>query len=176
MKKFEQQKIVEIVLYILDKTKGIDYYHIFKILYFADMKHLAKWGSRIVEDDFFALNYGPVPTNLYDAVKEINSPNSELAILLHKSISFAFDDAPNVLLARKKPNIDYISKSEIEALNESIEENSWKTFDELKNKSHDDAWSEAYNSSNKSISPVSMAKVMKADDTIIEYINYVMKK
>ena len=52
MDNYEQQKIVEVVLYILNKTGGIDFYHLFKILYFAERDHLAKWGDKIISDDF----------------------------------------------------------------------------------------------------------------------------
>ena len=64
MTDFNSKKLAELVLYILGKTGGVDFYHTFKILYFAEMKHLAKWGSGIVPDEFCALKYGPVPTNL----------------------------------------------------------------------------------------------------------------
>ena len=48
MTNFESKKLTELVLYILGKTGGVDFYHAFKILYFAEMKHLAKWGSSMV--------------------------------------------------------------------------------------------------------------------------------
>ena len=35
MNRFEQRKIVEVVLYILNKIGGTDIYHLFKIIYFA---------------------------------------------------------------------------------------------------------------------------------------------
>ena len=55
MTTFEQKSLIEIVLYILNKTGGIDFYHLFKIIYFAEMKHLAKWGIRLQKDDLCAL-------------------------------------------------------------------------------------------------------------------------
>ena len=48
MAKFEERMLVEMVLYILNKTGGTDFYHVFKILYFAEVKHLAKWGRSII--------------------------------------------------------------------------------------------------------------------------------
>lgn len=169
---YEQKKLIQVVLYILNKTGGIDYYHIFKILYFAELKHLAKWGHRIIADDFYALEYGPVPTKLYDAVKGNNAPQTQLADLLKSSARFAGNDAPNVLLPICDADLNYISASEIEALNSSIEENVQLTFSQLKEKSHDSAWGEAFRRENgaKIISPVSMAKVMNADNATIEYI------
>lgn len=172
MTDFESRKLTELVLYILCKTGGVDFYHAFKILYFAEMKHLAKWGTGIVPDEFCALKYGPVPTALYDAVKELNHPRMVLSEDLSDVIQFAGEDAPNVLLPKREANLKYLSKSEIEALDHSIEENKSLTFGQLMRKSHDQAWNEAYSrvSGNNVISPVAMAKVLHADESMLEYI------
>jgi len=172
MTEFDRRKLVEIVLYILQKTGGIDYYHAFKILYFAEMKHLAKWGTRMVPDGFCALKYGPVPTCLYDAVKELGNPYMPLAEDLAAAVCLAGDDAPNVLLPRRDYDGAYLSKSETDALDASIEDNANLTFGQLKRKSHDAAWEEADRRDNGSnrISPVTMAKVMHADAAMLEYI------
>ena len=172
MRKYEQKKLIQIALYVLQKTGGIDYYHLFKILYFAELKHLAKWGEKIISDTFYALDYGPVPTLLYDVVKGYNSPNTDLLELFSDNVLFAGKDAPNVLLPKCEADMNYISKSEIEALDASINENAHLTFGQLKEKSHDDAWYEAYHHLNGSnvISPISMAKVSGADEATLEYI------
>lgn len=172
MTDFDSKKLTELLLYILCKTGGVDFYHAFKILYFAEMNHLAKWGSGIVPDKFRALKYGPVPTYLYDAIKELGNPRTALSEELSGSIRLAGEDAPNVLLSKREVNTDYLSKSEIDALNQSIEEHESMTFGQLMRKSHDAAWDEANRRVNGSniISPVSMAKVMNADKAILEYI------
>lgn len=172
MTNFDSKKLTELVLYILEKTGGVDFYHTFKILYFAEMKHLAKWGCGLVPDDFCALKYGPVPTRLYDAVKELNHPQMPLARDLSEAVQFAGEDAPNVLLPKRNANRDFLSLSEIEALNTAIEENEALSFGQLMSKSHDNAWEEAnrmVNGTNR-ISPISMAKVLHADDSMLAYI------
>ena len=131
MTSHDRKKLTELVLFILDKTGGVDFYHAFKILYFAEMKHLAKWGSGIVPDEFCALKYGPVPTRLYDAVKELNNPRMILSEELSEVIQFAGEDATDVLLPKREADLKYISKSEIEALEQSIEENKSLTFGQL---------------------------------------------
>ncbi len=143
MTNYDSKKLTELVLFILGKTGGVDIYHVFKILYFAEMKHLAKWGSRLVPDEFCALKYGPVPTKLYDAVKELNHPKMILSELLSEVIQFAGEDAPNVLLPKREANLKFLSKSEIDALEQSIKENESLTFGQLMKKSHDKAWEEA---------------------------------
>ncbi|CCY03463.1 putative uncharacterized protein [Prevotella sp. CAG:924] len=172
MNKFEQQKTIEVVLYILNETGGIDFYHLFKIIYFAEMKHLAKWGHRILSDPLCAMDYGPVPTMLYDAVKGTNARGTVLADLLTEKVRFAGNDAPNVLLPQTSANMNYISQSEKEAIDDSIKENAHLTFNQLKNKSHDKAWKEAYHREKGTnvISPITMLEVMDADESMIEYV------
>ena len=165
MTNYDSKKLTELVLFILGKTGGVDFYHAYKILYFAEMKHLAKWGS------------GMVPTQLYDAVKELNHPRMILSEELSEVIQFAGEDAPNVLLPKREANLKYLSKSEIEALEQSIEENESLTFGQLMRKSHDEAWEEANRRTNGTnvISPVSMARVLNADDAMLEYIEEQMQ-
>lgn len=177
MTNYDSKKLTELVLFILGKTGGVDFYHAFKILYFAEMKHLAKWGSGIVPDEFCALKYGPVPTQLYDAVKELDRPRMTLSEELSEVIQFAGEDAPNVLLPKREANLKFLSKSEIEALEQSIEENKSLTFGQLMRKSHDEAWDEANRRVNGTniISPISMAKVLHADNAMLEYIEEQMQ-
>lgn len=177
MTNYDRKKLTELVLYILDKTGGVDFYHAFKILYFAEMKHLAKWGSGIVPDEFCALKYGPVPTQLYDAVKELNHPHMTLSKELSEVVQVAGEDAPNILLSKRQADLKFLSKSEIEALDQSIEENKSLTFGQLMRKSHDTAWDEANRRANGTnvISPVSMAKVLNTDETMLEYIREQMQ-
>lgn len=172
MTDFEASKLREIVLYILNKTGGCDLYHVFKILYFAEMKHLAKWGCSVVPDEFCALKYGPVPTHLYEAVKNMGDPRMNLAKELGEVVKYAGEDAPNILLPKREADKMYFSQSEIEALNEAIAENQSLPFGQLMKKSHDLAWEEGYRRERGSnvISPLSMAKVSGADEAILEYI------
>lgn len=172
MQDYEQRKMIQIVLYILNRTGGLDYYHLFKILYFAEQKHLAKWGARISADQFHALPHGPVPSSLYQAIETSPSPRTVLARMLAKAVQPAQADAPNVLLPLQEADLDYLSTSEREALDQAIEENANLTFSQLRSKSHDSAWSEAFyrQDGTKILSPVSMAKALNADDATIAYI------
>ena len=169
MTEFDNNKLTELVLYILEKTGGVDHYHIYKILYFAEMKHLAIWGSGMVPDRFRAFRYGPVPRKLYSALKDLGEHKTELSAMLADAVEFAGDDASNIILPKRAANPQFLSKSEREILDESISENESLSFAQLLEKSHDAAWQEARNGA-KYISPLSMARVMNADDTMIEYI------
>jgi uncharacterized phage-associated protein len=171
MTKDDILKLKAVLLYILNKTGGLDYYRIFKIMYFADTEHLAKYGRKIIPDTFYALKFGPVPTNLFDMIKGIKKSDETSTgyLELNDSISFADDDAENVLLAKENYDPDELSQSDIEILDKSIKENSKSSFYHLCNKSHGVAWEKAKNGDHK-IDILEMAKEGGAQKGMIDYI------
>ena len=69
MDKYDVDKLKAVTLYILKKCGATDYIHLFKILYFAEREHYADYGKRIAKDTFIAMEHGPVPSFLYNALK-----------------------------------------------------------------------------------------------------------
>jgi uncharacterized phage-associated protein len=169
MSTYDRQKLIEIVLYILNKTNGIDIYRLFKIMYFAEKEHLATWGDKIITDDFHAMPHGPVPTQLYNAIKK-EARDTNLTDLLWSVIEPAGGDASNVLLPKRKPDVRYISVSEKNVLDKSIEENAKKLFNELKNLSHDKAWEDGSKRRPKIMFSFDIAKAAGATGATVEYI------
>lgn len=165
----ERKSLVETVLYILNKTGGVDIYHVLKILYFAEQKHLATWGGRMTGCNYVAYKYGPVAEDLYNALRENHKSDPELRNLISEAVCYGGEDASSVIFAKREADTDYISLAARECLDASISENSQLTFSQLKNKSHDAAWEHAY-SSGGVIDPVSMAKAGNADEAMLEYI------
>ncbi|WP_281643926.1 Panacea domain-containing protein [Bacteroides zoogleoformans] len=171
MTHFDKQRLTEIVLYILNKTKGLDYYHIFKVIYFANIVHLAKYGCPMVSDVFCALPDGPVPSILYNCVKGDQYCDKELQSMLDDSILKGRDDAYYMLEAKRKFDETYLSKADIEVLDRSISENANLPYGDLRSKSHGKEWERAYaQQGRKVMDVVGMAKDGMASDDMIEYI------
>jgi uncharacterized phage-associated protein len=171
MTHFDKQRLTEIVLYILNKTKGLDYYHVFKVIYFANVAHLAKYGSVMVSDDFCALPDGPVPSILYDSIKGDHYCDKDLQSMLHESVSMGTDDAYYMLEAKREANEEYLSKADIDVLDASISENARLPYGELREKSHGEEWKRAYaQQGRKVMDVVGMAKDGMASDDMIAYI------
>lgn len=173
MTNFDKRKLTEMVLYILNKTNGLDYYHVFKIIYFANISHLAKCGLRITTDEFCALPDGPVPSVLYNCVKDDRFCDTELEKMINAVVIKGNDDAYYMMSAKREANLDYLSKSEIEELDKSIEENARLPYNELREKSHGNEWHRAFHdtsSGRKVMDIVGMAKDALATDDMIEYI------
>ena len=101
MDRYDKERLVEIVLYVLNKTGELDYNTLLKTIYFAELKHLAKWGQRITADDVCAIPYGPVLSHLLDAIKG-DSHEPELSRMLKSAFKFASEDASNIMLPQNK--------------------------------------------------------------------------
>jgi len=168
-------KLKAAALYIVDKCGIIDYFHIFKILYFADKEHYSKYGRRIVKDTFCAMDNGPVPSVLYDSVKismgKKNAEYNPFLAMIAKSLYPVDQEYAYFLSASEKPDLDELSVSDIECLDKSINENKDLSFSELSKKSHDYAWKTAYHiKASSEIDNINIAISAGANDAMIEYI------
>ena len=143
--KYDALKIKAVFLYTLNELKEADMITIFKIIYFANKKHLAKWGEPIFKDTFYAFEQGPVPSFLYDAIKFVQSRISEQyqkdnGSILIGSFKQEWSNGLAHLIAIEKPDLNHLSKSMIESIEESLKENKGISPEELSSKSHDQAW------------------------------------
>lgn len=144
------------VLYVLKQLGTCDKHKLFKILYFADMKHLVGYGRPIIEtDSYVKMQYGPVPARVYSDI-EHGDADDKISVNGYNLTPIA------------DPDMDYLSRSEIECLDESIKENKDLTFDQLKDKSHGFAWTKAQ--LGDAISINNMALEGGADESVIFYI------
>ena len=65
-------KIKAVVLYILKAfPEGVDYIHLFKVMYFAQQDQLKEYGLPIIYDTFVARKHGPVPALTYKVLRGI---------------------------------------------------------------------------------------------------------
>ena len=169
--KFNQEKAIAAVLLVARRLverhgrSGPDLHKIFKILYFADQKHLAKFGRPITGDFYVAMNHGGVPSRVYDMVKMVKGDSICQDI---SGFNKFFEVSGHFLSPKQDPAMDEFSESDLECLEESILENQDLSFIQLKEKSHDQAYKKA-NKDDK-ISFREMAKVLGADETVLEFI------
>ena len=159
---------VNSILYILQNIGGKgDFHKIFKVLYFADQKHLTRYGTLITDDKYVAMNNGPVPSMAYDILKALRGEG-----LLAKSkdqFTPYFELQTKYLVkAKAEPDMDDLSMSEIACINESIEENKELDFLKLTDKSHDNAWKSATQDCEMDLAEI--AKAGGANSDMIKYI------
>jgi len=125
------QKAVESVLWIIQNGES-NMYNIWKILFAAEKYHINKYGRPITGDRYVAMEFGTVPSWLYDATK-IKRPG------------MGFIRNANSLIAERNPMSDYLSQSDVEALNHGMNEYAGLDFRSVKNKNHEEqAWKKNY--------------------------------
>jgi uncharacterized phage-associated protein len=161
----EIEKIKSVILFITNNLEKRDLHRIFKILYFAEKKHIAKYGRTILNENFIKMEKGPVPSLIYDLFKQ-NKPKA-ITNTEYSAFYNAFKLSGYNVTPLESPNMEYISKSNIECLLESISENALLSFNELTEKSHDSAWEK----SNGVISEIDMAISEDVDAEFLNYIN-----
>jgi len=150
------------------ETHTAGFHKLFKILYFAEKKHLALYGRSILGDRYVAMQAGPVPSNTYDLLKVLRG-DSLFSIDVDLSKDFEVSNNHYVHLLEPKYDYDIFSESEIECLKFSIAENKNLTFGILKEKSHDEAWKSA--DKEDTISIFEIAKAGGANEELLKYIS-----
>ena len=140
---FDETKGVEALTYIAAHWPNITPFFASKVLYFAEKAHLNRYGRPIAADTFVAMTNGPVPATLYDFIKgQLGQAGDPAAVLA------ALDVSPGnqamQINARRPANLDYLSPSDVECLDEALAFCRHRSFRELSNLTHQDrAWREA---------------------------------
>lgn len=171
---FDENKAISAVLFIAQalKEQGVsaEFHKIFKILYFAEMEHLADWGRPITGDHFVAMEAGPVPSKIYDILKSQRPEKRDDCWYTDPGRYKDFFEVFNYDVTPKKdPDMDEFSKSDLECLSKSIEENAFLTFGELCDKSHGEAWKGS--TPNREMSFMDIAKEGGANEEMKKYIS-----
>jgi len=159
---FNEQKAIEVIIYLASRIKNPDIYSICKLLYLADKTNLEKYGRFIFGDTYSAMEKGATPSNAYNLLKE-KPPSTRDSF----SVS-----AYNVSVLRE-PNLEYLSKSDLESLDEiiNIYENlpNWRKSEDA----HDDAWRSSWEKrGHKKSAPIPIENIAKLFDNVEELIDY----
>ncbi len=114
-------KVVSALGYLASNVPELTKLKACKMLFFADKEHLLKYGRFITQDIYHKLDLGPVPSftlNLINMPSEILTEEDQLH--LNKYITFS-DDKFRVITCRKNPDLEQLSDSEIEVLDQVID-------------------------------------------------------
>lgn len=126
------QKAIEAVLWLISRGQS-NMYNIWKSLFAAEKYHLNHYGCPITGDQYVAMPHGTVPGRLYDMANA-------------KEYNDGFCRKNNELSANRLPNLDYLSESNIEALEYGFKEYENLGFAAVRDRNHaEQAWRKNYN-------------------------------
>lgn len=135
---FNEKVAVEAILYIATHSQDPTFHHIAKLFYFADLCHLERYGRFICGDRYIAMKHGPVPSGVYDMLKAARNGEDYLHF---QNLQVAFRvEGNHHVVALREPNVEWLSDSEIECLDEAISKYDRFDFGQLCRESHDAAW------------------------------------
>ncbi len=163
---FDSEKALEVIIYITRKTAIPDVYHVGKILYLADKIHLERYGRFICGDSYSAMKHGPVPSGVYDIIKYVRGDGR---FCFDESFRNSFGVRDDIIILCREPNIEMLSESDRECLDESIAKYGHLKFNVLKKKSHDKAYDDA--GANDLIPVEIIASTLKNPDMLIDYLS-----
>ncbi|MEI8129070.1 MAG: Panacea domain-containing protein [bacterium] len=126
---FNKDKAVELILYLANKKCKIDKLTLLKFLFFADVYHLNIYNRSILGGKYVAMKLGPVSSQLRDLIENGSTD---------------FSVRGNNIIPNRNSDIDYFSKSDLEALEYAYNQYSQFSGTELSNISHEHkAWARA---------------------------------
>ena len=169
--------IKAVLLYILTHSEDgkRDIYSLVKAAYYAQQNHLARYGTPLFKDCICALPFGPVPSNIYNILKMARGDSRVLDY--HKaddmhlaSDAIAFDNER--FSAIERPDMDFLSLSDIECLNYGISKVAGMSFCQIMDDTHGQEWSRAFNSgtSLKEMDIMNISKEGNASDDALQYL------
>jgi uncharacterized phage-associated protein len=120
---FDQDKLTAVLTFFASRVNDLDALKSAKLLYFADKRHLLRYGRPILGDNYFGMDHGPVPERAYDQIKSALDRNHSV-VPPHFAQYLIVDMSPKYprFKAKCAPDMDMLSDSDVEVLEEILAE------------------------------------------------------
>lgn len=142
--RFAPEKLVQALAYFADLgVRDLDKMKAAKLLFHADKYHLLTYGRPVIGDMYACMEYGPVPSASLHVMNDVIAHDAEYPPVAKE----LFDEYVTVekflrkhpvFRAKKKPDLDVFSDSDIEALDYAVNTFGAKTAWQLSQESHDE--------------------------------------
>ena len=170
---FDPEKARAAVLYLTgDEGRSLDKYRVCKMLFLADKYHLVRYGRTITGDHYWALPHGPAPTTVLNLLNDVLQGDIHHPYARALRAAVEIDDTVKhpLIRARQQPDWDCLSKSDIEALDKTLERYSNSSFNRLWQLTHSmSAYKNAWEQRGaKKSSPMSFKDFFDGDHDAVE--------
>jgi len=143
--KVDYEKCIEGIDLLARERPGITQYYVCKVFFFADKEHLLDWGRPISGDRFVAMEHGPVPSFIYDLLKDSVGEPDELVDHLNKRIDILREGNKLKVYSKGGNSFQRLSGTDQEYLLNALRTYGSMSFGKLRDLSHQDiAYQEAW--------------------------------
>ena len=163
---FSEKKALEALVWVASEWPGVTRYFACKTLYFADVAHLNNFGCPILGDGYVAMPNGPVPSFVYDLMKN-ETHHGDIKKDFETSIKIIkIEGEKNIgIKALREPDWDCFSRCETDYLKQALDYCKSSSFGTLKEETHKHpAWINAWEKRGKKGShPVDYEDMVRKD-------------
>lgn len=131
-------KCIEGIDLLAQHKPNITQYYVCKIFYFADKEHLMDWGRPISGDKFVAMQHGPVPSYIYDLIKDTDTEPDEVVDLFNSRINVRRVNNKIHLSSKGTENFSHLSGTDKEYLLDALSKYGNMSFQRVKEITHQD--------------------------------------
>lgn len=165
---FNREKALEAILLIAQQLPNPTMHSIAKMLYLSDKLHLREYGRLICGDRYIAMQYGPVPSAIYDMMK-VPTGKASIDPDVDELIGEAFGIAQGRnVVPKRAPDTSLLAASEMECIRETIQEHGRKSFGVLTDLTHDAAYDET--DENQTIALSAIVRTLPNADELAAYL------
>ena len=187
--RFDATKFANAIAFFARRITDLDKLKAAKLLFFADKYHLLRYGRPIIGDRYHSLDYGPVPSQALDIMNETihDDPRplrkQPFRDLLERYVEVDKKHRYPRFRAKRDPDLDLFSESEIEALEWTVSAHGRKSGGELIKLSHrESAWKEVKGYGeidyrlffkNEPLASNTIMRIMEADQETREIVDFI---
>jgi len=127
-------KMIELLLYLAHKRPNADQYQTVKFFYLADREHLNRYGRPITYEQYYALPYGPVASNVYNLLRANKTGLDAFGLKSPDELPFVMEQLDQLIYIKgPKRAVDYdlFSKSDVAVFDEILARYGNRSFKEL---------------------------------------------
>lgn len=143
--KLRLDKIIEGIQLLAEHQPGITQYYIGKVFFFADREHLLDWGRPISGDRYVAMEHGPVPSAIYDLIKDTSGEPDDIVDELNARVVIHVEGNKRKVFSKEGQSFKSLSQTDQQYLLESLRRFGHMSFGDIRKLSHEDlAWEKAW--------------------------------
>jgi len=113
-----KEKRINAIRYFCKHTKKLSETKLYKLLFFLDFLHFKEVGRPVTDLEYFAWDYGPVPTKLFFEIKEKRAPKEILKCIVPERDLLSGEIRGQYFKSIKSPDLEVFSEREIRILKE----------------------------------------------------------
>lgn len=137
------QKAIEAIVWLACQRPGIGFFHIVKVLYYADKAHFQRHARPVLGDTYIAMEHGPLPSGVHDLLTKDTFLDSDLLGRISDAVIVEREPVPSVK-ARREPDLGLFSKSDLRCLQEALDQYGSMPLRQLRELTHRErAWVQA---------------------------------